>query len=122
MTTTHDKLPSSDFSYLPRFRSRWPATSSSLMKRKLRTIFLRGETRGNVPPPRNCAPSDVSAKSAVPVLSGILLGLEEIIFTMLRVGGPLEHAGPCASYGEIGHRELDRGSVVVIEPTTESRR
>ena len=85
--------------------------------------FSRKETRGNVPPLRNCAPSEpASVKNAVPVLSGILLSIEEIIFTMLRVGKPLEHVGPCASYGEIGHRESDWGSVVVIRPTTEPRR
>ena len=86
----------------------------------------------NVPPPRNCAPSDTSEKSPVSALSGILTGIEEII-TVLRVGdsecvgGSLNHAAcwtvcSCAPYGGIasGHRESDRGGVVVVRPTTES--
>lgn len=45
----------------------------------------------------------------------------------LRVGdsecvrGSLKHTGLCASYGGMGHRELDRRSVVGIRPTTEPR-
>ena len=42
--------------------------------------FSRKETHGNVSPPRSCAPRDASAKSAVPALSDILLGIEETIY------------------------------------------
>ena len=61
--------------------------------------FSRKETHGNVSPPRSCAPRDASAKSAVPALSGILLGIEETIYDAVcgdsECGRAFEAFGAC---------------------------